>query len=66
MSSSTIQIPQVMQKSQKAAYHTVQSISFSPCGTAIATSCDDSNIHIWNAQGLGDDSSNPEFAAAFK
>jgi WD40 repeat protein len=55
-----------MQKSQPAAYHTVQSMSFSPCGTAIATSCDDSNIHIWNAQGLGDDSSNPEFAAAFK
>lgn len=41
----------------------IQSMSFSPCGAAIATSTDDANIHIWNAQGFGNHSSNPEYAA---
>jgi transcription initiation factor TFIID subunit 5 len=42
----------------------IQSMSFSPCGNAIATSSDDSNIHIlWNTQGLGNHASNPEFVA---
>ena len=39
-----------LQKIQSDAYHTVH--EFSPCGAAIATRSDDSNIHIWNAQGL--------------
>ena len=41
----------------------IQSMSFSPCGTAIATSGDDSNIHIWNTLSLGNHPSNPEFVA---
>ena len=39
-----------LQKSQSDAYHTVH--EFNPCGAAIAARSDDSNIHIWNAQGL--------------
>ena len=41
----------------------IQSLSFSPCGTALATGSDDSNIRIWDTRGLGNHSSNPEFAS---
>eukprot|EP00554_Chaetoceros_debilis_P008310 CAMPEP_0194099978 /NCGR_PEP_ID=MMETSP0150-20130528/1017_1 /TAXON_ID=122233 /ORGANISM="Chaetoceros debilis, Strain MM31A-1" /LENGTH=996 /DNA_ID=CAMNT_0038786281 /DNA_START=216 /DNA_END=3206 /DNA_ORIENTATION=+ len=41
----------------------INSISFSPCGKALATGSQDSTIRIWDARGLGNNSSNPEYAA---
>ena len=41
----------------------IESLSFSPCGTALATGSDDCAIRIWETQGLGNHSSNPEFAS---
>ena len=41
----------------------IESLSFSPCGTALATGSDDCTIRIWETLGLGNHSSNPEFVA---
>lgn len=40
----------------------VQSLSWSHCGSAIATGTDNSFINIWDVRGIGNNSSNPEFA----
>lgn len=41
----------------------VESLSFSPCGTALATGSDDCTVRIWDAQGLGNHAANPEFVS---
>lgn len=41
----------------------VESLSWSHCGSAIATGTDNSFINIWDVRGIGNNSSNPEFAA---
>jgi len=41
----------------------IESLTFSPCGTALATGSDDCTIRIWETLGLGDHSSNPEFVS---
>ncbi len=41
----------------------IRSMSFSPCGTALATGSDDSAVRIWDVRGLGNHPSNPEYAA---
>mmetsp|Transcript_12470 Transcript_12470/g.14066 ORF Transcript_12470/g.14066 Transcript_12470/m.14066 type:complete len:546 (-) Transcript_12470:83-1720(-) len=42
----------------------IHSISYSPCGTTIATGGDDCCVRIWDARGIADHNSNPEYAAS--
>lgn len=41
----------------------VQSLSWSHCGSAIGTGTDNSFINIWDVRGIGNNSSNPDYAA---
>lgn len=42
----------------------IHSISYSPCGSTIATGGDDCSIRIWDARGLCNDKSNPDYASS--
>ena len=41
----------------------IHSMSYSPCGSTIATGGEDCSIRLWDARGLGNHKSNPEYAA---
>lgn len=41
----------------------IQSMSWSPCGTTLATGTLNSLLHIWDIRGIGNNPSNPEYAA---
>jgi len=42
----------------------IHSMSYSPCGSTLATGGDDCSIRLWDARGLGNHKSNPEYAAS--
>ena len=42
----------------------IHTMSYSPCGTTIATGGEDCSIRIWDARGIGDNTFNPEYAAS--
>jgi len=41
----------------------IHTMSYSACGTTLATGGDDCMVNVWDARGLGNVSSNPEYAA---
>ncbi len=42
----------------------IYTLSFSPCGSTIATGGDDCTIRIWDARGMGNNKHDPEYAAS--